>query len=183
MKQKAGNHAPGQLFINEKIRFKTGRIIRSLSGIVLFVSLVIGMSGCEENMWLRSEKKLRGKIEGSWNKLFVTQQVVSKETWTFKDGVLVITGVEKNPNSIDDGIADVVQNDGSDTLSMDIGNYSIDAKIDNAYLKLSNLEKNVVESAKQGLNGKWTIVDIDNNTLYIAAENGSAIIQREFEKN
>lgn len=154
------------------------------SGVKISLLFLISLtfSSCEENMWLRSEKKLRGKIEGSWSRLFVTSNVTNNETWTFNDGVLVIDITEKTPNNKDDNYDDSNDADGLDTLYMDYGNYSVDANLDNAYLKLDNLEKFTIESAKQGLNAKWTIVDIDGGILYIAAENGSAIIQREFEK-
>lgn len=150
---------------------------------IFFLCLMaIGFYSCEENMWLKSEKKLRNNLEGTWNKLFVTANVSSIETWTFKDGVILIVGTEKKDNGIDDGYTDLVTNDKLDTLMLDAGNFSVDAKIDNSYIKLYNLEETVIESAKQGLNGKWTIVDIDSDILYIAADNGSAIIQREFQK-
>jgi hypothetical protein len=149
--------------------------------LFLLALMVTGFYSCEENMWLKSEKKLRGQVEGSWNRLYPGAGVQVYETWTFKDGVVSIVITEKEHNTTDEGYADFNKTD-VDTISVDYGNFSIDTKIDNAYLKLSNLEKNVVESAKQGLNAKWTIVDISGTILYIAAENGSAIIQREFEK-
>jgi|GEM_PF-699035 len=163
-----------------KIKIHSGLV--ATGKISLAVLLVAGFISCEENMWLKSEKKLRGQIEGTWDKLFVTSHVYTNETWEFKDGTILITVTEKTDNHFDDGYVDLNKADGLDTMIMDLGNYSINAKIDNAYLTLSNLEENVVESAKQGLNAKWTIVDISNGGMYIAADNGTAIIQREFEK-
>lgn len=162
---------------NLKGLFLTGNIL------ALFVILaLIGFSSCEENMWLRSEKKVRNKLEGTWNRLFVTSVISKNETWNFANGVVVIVETEKIDNHTDDGFIDLNKTDNVDTITVDYGNYSVDAKIDNVYLKLSNLEENVVESAKQGLSAKWTFVDIDNHIMYIAADNGAAIVQREFEK-
>jgi hypothetical protein len=172
----SGNHHMNNFKI---IMMGSSRIFFS---ICFFALITITFTSCEENMWLRSEKKLRNDIQGTWNRLFVTSHVTANEYWTFKDGVIAITTVEITGSSLDDGYADVNKTDGQDTLTLDYGNYNVDAKIDNAYLRLSGLEENIIESAKQGLNAKWTIVDIDSKTFYIAAENGSAIIQREFEK-
>jgi len=159
--------------------FKGGSMTRVMVSVLILIAITF--AGCEENMWLKSEKKLRGKIEGSWTRLQVSANYSSDEIWTYRDGVIVIVTTEKKSNGTDEGYADFNKSD-LDTLVLDVGNYSLDAKIDNAYLKLSGLEENIVESAKQGLNAKWTIVDIDGSVLYIAAENGSAVIQREFEK-
>lgn len=150
--------------------------------IVSIIFVVLFLSSCEENMWLRSEKKVRNELEGNWNRLSMTKNVIKIETWSFKDGVVVITETEMVPNNLDDGFKDLNTSDGLDTVTIDVGNFSLDTKLNNVFLRLSELEKNVVESAKQGLNAKWTIVDIDKNLLFIAADNGSAIIQREFEK-
>lgn len=164
-----------KLFLAKKINRSTG-----LLAVLAIAALTF--AGCEENMWLKSEKKLRNNLEGTWTRLWVTKVVTVNESWTFRDGVIVIVSTELTTNSLDDGYIDLNTSDNKDTVTYDVGNYSVDAKVDNAYLRLSNLEENIIEAAKQGLSAKWTIVDIDGSLLYIAAENSSAIIQREFEK-
>ena len=158
------------------------RRLSFLKNSLLLLMAVFAFSSCEENMWLRSEKKLKSQIQGTWSRIPLQANAKKDETWTIRDGVIAIAETEKQNNGKDDGYKDMNTSDNLDTLVYDLGNYSVDAKLDNAYIRLSGLEEDVVESAKQGLSAKWTIVDIDNSILVLAAENGSAVIQREFEK-
>ena len=132
---------------------------------------------CEQNDLLLSEKKLEEKIQTSWKVLYANSND-SHETWSFADGTVSIHLQKYYQNG---------------TMSMDTvltGDYSIDARVSKAYVKLSNFTfaDSTIGATNSGfkavdLNRAWTIVMLDDKVLYLSAtDNAGAIRSLEYIK-
>jgi hypothetical protein len=157
-------------------------------GYELLSALVVFLYSCESFEWFRSEGGIKKDFEGVWIREFLADTTVH-EIWTIKDDKINIIKYDlatyvpcssldtPSYKCQDNGINDVIQNDSKDTLLLDNGNYSIDAKITNSYIKTSDFSM-----AEYAGNLKWTIVQLDENVLYLVAESEVGLLQREFER-
>jgi len=145
-----------------------------LAGVVM-----ISLSGCEQNDLLLSEKKLNEKIQKTWKVLYASSND-SHERWSFNGGSVALNFKKFDVNG------NVI----SDTTFL--GNYSIDARLTKAYVKLSNFT--VADSAAVwvtnsgfkavDLNRAWTIVILENDVMYLSAtDNAGAIRSLEYIKD
>lgn len=126
--------------------------------LMILLLSVFFLCSCESYDWFQSEGKLKKEIQGTWKREFMTYSDY-EEDWVFKDGKITIIHI-KTP---------------SDTI--DNGNYSIDAKITSAYLKITDL----VDSSFSQFNDEWTIVQLDKKVLYLATDyKTGGVVQREF---
>ena len=158
---------------------------------LLFVSALIVFSSCENFTWFQSEDTVKKEIQGTWERQFLSVNEITyfHEYWDFKDGKVHVFSHDLTPydpacthmqNYCDEGYPDLIRTDGNDTIILDSGNYAIDAKIDKVFLNTTEL----TAIDENNYNHKWTIVDIDNSILYIAADKTdlTGIVQREFNK-
>lgn len=128
--------------------------------------LTFGLTSCERNDLLLSEKKLEEKIQRTWKVLY-SNSSDSRETWTFSQGGVSITWPK---NATEDTTV--------------TGTYNIDARFAKAYVNLGEL--NFTRMTNSGfnsldLNRAWTIVELNNGILYLSAtDNRGAIRSIEF---
>lgn len=155
---------------------KTLKII--LAGTCLF------LFGCENFTWFQSEGTVNKQIQGTWKREFL-RIIDQHEEWTFKDGKINVIRYDLQDTCVgyycDQGIRDVNFFDKNDTILLDTGNYNVDAKIDKVFLKTTDFKASQPEN---NYNHKWTIVEIDGEILYIAADGTDdiGVVQREFVK-
>jgi hypothetical protein len=131
--------------------------------VLAFSFMLLTVVGCENNDLLLSEKKLNSKIQNNWKVLSPSTTIDYKEIWSFRDGKVVIvskdeTGVEKTVT----------------------GTYSVDTKINNAYVTLSgfNFENQIASHwLASELNRKWTIVELDNGIMYLSGKDDKNVIR------
>jgi hypothetical protein len=131
--------------------------------LLAFSFMLLTFVGCENNDLLLSEKKLNSKIQNKWKVLSASTSTDYNEIWSFRDGKVVIvskdaTGAEKTVTGI----------------------YSIDSKINNAYVTLSGFTyQNQIAShwLASELNRKWTIVELDNGVMYISGIDDKNVIR------
>ena len=131
--------------------------------LLAFSFMLLTVVGCENNDLLLSEKKLNSKIQNNWKVLSPSTTIDYKEIWSFRDGKVVIvskdeTGVEKTVT----------------------GTYSVDTKINNAYVTLSgfNFENQIASHwLASELNRKWTIVELDNGIMYLSGKDDKNVIR------
>ena len=125
---------------------------------VILASAVVMLSACESNNHLRSEKKIKSQIQGTWKLVYP----IGSELWTFDDGTFYVS---KN-------IAGAVL--------QDTGIYSVEATWKEPYVTIKDAE---LINTSVDLNGKWTIIELDNKVLYFTIRpSGSGLEQREFIK-
>jgi hypothetical protein len=149
-------------------------LLMALAGLVM-----ISLTGCEQNDLLLSEKKLNEKIQKTWKVIFANSND-SHETWSFNGGGVAINLKKYDTNN----------NITFDTTLL--GNYSIDAKLTKAYVKLSGFTFGDSTSVTYtnsnfkavDLNRAWTIVVLENDVMYLSAtDNAGAIRSLEYIKN
>jgi hypothetical protein len=131
--------------------------------ILAFSFMLLTVVGCENNDMFLSEKKLNSKIQNNWKLLSPSTTTDYNETWSFRDGNVVI--VSKDKTGAEKSVT---------------GKYSIDAKINNAYLTLSGFNyQNQIAShwLASELNRKWTIVELDNGIMYISGIDDKNVIR------
>ena len=131
--------------------------------LLAFSFMLLTFVGCENNDMLLSEKKLNSKIQNNWKVLSPSTITDYNETWSFRDGNVVI--VSKDKTGAEKSVT---------------GKYSIDAKINNAYLTLSGFNyQNQIAShwLASELNRKWTIVELDNGIMYISGIDDKNVIR------
>lgn len=127
--------------------------------ILFLLSIVASLSSCENFEWFKSEKGITKELTGTWQREFLTDTTLI-ELWTFQDGKL-----------------DIVRVVGNDTLGHGTIDYTIDAGITTSYIKTT-----ILPASDYSENLKWSIVILDNSALYLAANKGTTLLQREFEK-
>jgi len=131
--------------------------------LLAFSFMLLTVAGCENNDLLLSEKKLNSKIQNNWKVLSSSTSTDYNEIWSFRDGKVVI-----------------VSKDESGTEKTVTGTYSVDAKINNAYVTLSGFSyPNQIAShwLASELNRKWTIVELDNGVMYISGIDDKNVIR------
>ena len=158
--------------------------------LVFMITLIF--SSCEESMILKSEKKMKEDIQGTWRREFQGRVIAIKqcpsigdsasiqEYWTFKDNMLYTT-FEYDPSlDCDRGTTDLNINDDVDTII--VSEFKIDTKILNAYLKLQ-LISGAGDSVITFVD-KWEFITLEDNLLYLATDDpkGSSVLQLEFSK-
>lgn len=126
---------------------------------VFIICSVISIAGCESNNHLRSEKKIKSQIQGTWKLAYP----ISPESWTFSNDTFYVS---KTINGM---------------VLKDTGSYKIEATWKEPYVTITDAE--LINSPPLDLNGKWTIIELDNKVLYLAIRPaGSGLEQREFIK-
>lgn len=131
---------------------------------LLIICCLFILSACESNNHLRSEKKIKSEIQGTWKLVYLTLDTIPKaEYWTFNNDILY---VRKNTDGI---------------IEQDTGIYKIETTWKEPYVTIS--EADLINSPPLNLNGKWTIIELDSDILFITIRpQGSGLEQREFIK-
>lgn len=150
--------------------------------LLIFGLLAIVFASCEDNMFLRSEKKMKEELQGKWQREFLGDSSIHRfEHWTFNGDKLDITyTIFDPPDSYDDGAADINMADNIDTVIK--SGFKVDTKINRAYLKLQLIDKGINDTTV--FVDKWEFVTLEDKVLYIATDNpdGTSVLQREFSK-
>ncbi len=137
------------------------------------------MSSCEDNMVLRSEKKMKKEIQGTWQREFLGDTAVHyQEQWIFKDDKLYTVFTRNDPPDIyDDGAPDSTIADNKDTSI--VSKFEIDTKISRAYIKFQ-----LVYGDTTRFIDKWEFVTLDSDVLYLATDDPqtNTVLQLEFAK-
>ena len=131
--------------------------------VLAFSFMLLTVVGCENNDLLLSEKKLNSKIQNNWKVLSPSTTIDYKEIWSFRDGKVVIVSKDET------GVEKIVT-----------GTYSVDTKINNAYVTLSGFTyANQIAShwLASELNRKWTIVELDNGIMYLSGKDDKNVIR------
>lgn len=147
--------------------------------LFLFGSLIVILSSCEDSMVLRSEKKMKKEIQGTWEREFLGDTAVHySEQWIFNGDKLytVLTELD-SPDFYDNGAPDSTIADNRDTSV--IAKFEIDAKITRAYLKFQLVNGDTIRFID-----KWEFVTLDNDVLYLATDDPetNTVLQLEFAK-
>lgn len=148
--------------------------------IFSFICLIL-FSSCEDNMILRSEKKMKSELQGKWEREFLGDTSIHyREYWTFEGSKLYTTLSVKNPpDLVDNGAVDITLADNVDTVI--ITGFKVDAKILRAYLKFQLIDKGVDTTV---FVDKWEFITLDGGVLYLATDdpNSNTVLQVEFKK-
>lgn len=165
--------------------------------VLLILTLGILFASCEDNMLLRSEKKLKQDLQGTWLRSFQglpayvdcdgeapgsDPPIVISEYWTFKDNRLVTYYIYESIPICEVGTPDSTKADRNDTVV--VSDFKIDAKVFKAFLKLQLISGAVDSSGNSQFVDKWEFVELSNDVLYLAADDpaGSGAVQREFSR-
>lgn len=164
--------------------------------VLLILTLGILFASCEDNMLLRSEKKLKQDLQGTWQRSFQglpayvdcdgdngsIPAIPISEYWTFKDNRLVTFFVYESVPLCEVGTPDSTRADRNDTIVL--SDFKIDAKVFKAFLKLQLISGAVDSSGNSQFVDKWEFVELSNDVLYLAADDpaGSGAVQREFSR-
>ncbi len=148
--------------------------------LILITSLFF-LASCEDNMILRSEKKIKEDLQGTWQREYLGDtNFTAQEFWIFDGDKFYSTFVEIDPPDIvDNGARDSTLSDNVDTVV--ISGFKIDARVLNAFLKFQLIDKGNDTTV---FVDKWEFVTLDDNTLYLATDDpkGGSVLQREFFK-
>jgi hypothetical protein len=157
--------------------------------LVAFFMIVL-FSSCEESMILKSEKKMKEDLQGTWLRSFQGRNpyinncgadtVFFNEFWKFEGDMLYTTFEYEGIVSCDRGTPDSTYLDGIDTAV--VSKFKIDARILDAFLKfqiISGTNDSVITFPD-----KWEFVTLDNDVLYLATDDpkGNSVLQLEFSK-
>ena len=178
--------------------------------IVLFAYLLIA-SGCEDNMFLRSSKKMKEELQGTWKRNHLgiipyfgcntgggnIEKYYFQEYWIFKDDRLYtvynFSAAPSCPSTKPDvGTKDFsVDSTGNIYTHFDkidtniVASFSIDSDIFKAFLSFEFLSgNNDTIVSDNNLVPEWEFVELEDDRLYIAADNasGTSVLQKEFYK-
>ena len=126
----------------------------------LFYTLILCsflFAGCDNKDLLQSEKKIKEQLENKNWKRIGPHPNEEYESWTFKEGNLMINK------------ADTVLN----------GSYTVDTKFSSSYVSFTGFPSihNLFGLDFTNLNTKWTIAEIKDKVLYLSATNESGTIK------
>jgi hypothetical protein len=142
-------------------------------------------------MILRSEKKIKSDLQGSWQREFLGRDpfvdnpacapdiVYYNVLWNFNGDNLYVIVETPIAFAGDFGVVDINKLDKRDTTI--ISKFKIDAKVLRAFIKLQLIDKGTDSTI---FIDKWEFVDLDKNTLYLATDHPvtNTVEQREFFK-
>ncbi len=124
---------------------------------VLILLLALAFTGCDQFTWFQSEGKVKKKIQHPWKRVFL-EITPYEENWVFQDGKISL--IQMFPNGIED--------------TLDQASYKVEVNLFSACVKMEGFD---ADSTVTEYNRNWTIVELDDRTLYLATDAG---IQREF---
>ncbi len=150
-----------------------------LKNLVLFVLVALLFSACEDNMFLRSEKKMKSELQGTWQREFLGDTAVHySEQWIFNgDKLYTVYQRDDPPDHYDDGSPDSTLSDNRDTNIYT--KFSLDAKTFKAFLKFQ-----LINGDTSRFVDKWEFVTLDKGVLYLATDDpkSNTVLQLEFYK-
>lgn len=155
---------------------------RSLLTILLLFAVLF--TACEDNMWLRSEKKLKEKIQGTWeHETLGDTNIHYREQWIFEGDMLHTVFIEfpdfNDSGTKDSSFSPFYPDDNADTVVKT--KFTIDTRITRAFLKLQLIDRGIDTTT---FVDKWEFVELDDKVLYLATDDpvSGAVLQREFFK-
>ena len=159
--------------------------------MICWVVAGIGFSSCEDDMFLRSEKKMRHEIQGTWERQTQGVQAYAScpgigdsipytENWVFTDDNLYTTFNYGLAMPCDRGTPDKNFQDKTDTAI--VAKFKIDARIFDAFLKLQLVSG--ADDTAYAFIDKWEFVTLDHDVLYLATDDpkSGSVRQVEFYK-
>lgn len=174
--------------------------------IVLMATFTLFFTGCEDNMFLRSSKKMEEELQGTWKRNHLglipyfncnNTPYYYQEYWIFKnDRLYTVFNYSTVPQCNffpDYGTIDL----SADTINANlishfdkvdtniVATFDVDAKVFKAFLNLEFISgNNDTIVSDNNLVPKWEFVELADNRLYIAADNknGNSVLQKEFYK-
>ncbi len=146
---------------------------------ILFGILAVILSSCEDNMILRSEKKMKEELQGTWQREFLGDTAVHhEEQWIFVgDKLYTVFREDDTPDIYDNGAPDSTLADNQDTSI--VTNFKIDTKILKAFIKFQLIYGDTTRFVD-----KWEFVTLEDGVLYLATDDpaSSTVLQLEFYK-
>jgi hypothetical protein len=159
---------------------------------LLAVGVILTFSACEDSMFLKSEKKMKEDIQGSWLRNFQGRDIYIsncpsggdtiyvREEWNFTGNMLHTTFQYSPALACDRGTVDLNTSDDIDTVV--ISQFKIDTRIFDAFLKFQ-----IISGANDSVitfPDKWEFITLDDDLLYLATDNpsGTSVLQLEFSK-
>jgi len=147
--------------------------------LFLFGILAVILSSCEDNMILRSEKKMKEELQGTWQREFLGDTAVHfQEQWIFEgDKLYTVLRLDDLPDIYDNGAPDSTLADNQDTSI--VTKFKIDAKILDAFIKFQLIYGDTARFID-----KWEFVTLEDGVLYLATDDPqtNAVLQLEFYK-
>ena len=139
-------------------------------------------------MFLRSEKKMKQELQGTWQREFLGDIKILKcgidstfyrELWTFDGDRLVTTYSHEVFVGCDFGAKDSTNVDLLDTLVL--SKFKVDANLSRAFLKLQLIDRGNDTTV---FVDKWEFVELEKGVLYLATDDpkSNSVLQREFFK-
>ena len=138
--------------------------------LFIIVTLIL-LASCESKTLLHSKKKYDSDLQGYWRpikgtSIYGTAVYPENIQWVFNSGNVKVIKIIPN---------------GSDSL-LDAGSYSIDTKVDQAYLNISGFTSRYYDTIYD-FNIQWTLIQLDNEILDIIGQpNGGGKVEIEFVK-
>ncbi len=147
--------------------------------LFLFGILAVILSSCEDNMVLRSEKKMKEELQGTWQREFLGDTAIHfQEKWIFEgDKLYTVLRTDDPPDIYDNGAPDSTLADNQDTSV--VTKFKIDAKILDAFIKFQLIYGDTGKFVD-----KWEFVTLKDGVLYLATDDpaSTAVLQLEFYK-
>lgn len=145
----------------------------------MFGILAVVLSSCEDNMILRSEKKMKKELQGTWQREFLGDTAVHyQEQWIFVgDKLYTVLREDDPPDTFDNGAPDSTIADNQDTSI--VTGFKIDTKILDAFIKFQ-----LIYGDTAFFVDKWEFVTLEDGILYLATDDPetNAVLQLEFYK-
>lgn len=159
--------------------------------LILLILSPLLFTSCEDNMVLRSEKKMKQELQGKWQREFLgvqpyvkycsstTDSVPFNEFWIFQGDYYYRVFELESSVFCDFGADDQTLSDLVDTLT--ISKFKIDARLTRAYLKFQLIDRGVDSTA---FVDRWEFVELEDGVLYLATDDpvSNTVLQREFFK-
>lgn len=138
---------------------------------LILILTVISLVSCESKTFLHSKKKYESDLQGYWRpirgtSIYGTSVYPQNIQWYFDNGSISVLKINAS---------------GSDDL-LDEGRYSIETKVDQAYLNISGFTSKYYDTTYD-FNVQWTLIQLNSNVLdIIGRPHNGGQVEIEFEK-
>ena len=129
--------------------------LQKLIPVIVIVTFIL--TGCEKEEILMSSSKVDGQLQSTWEKVEMTATNPSaKVSWKFSDGKVYLIKHE---------------------TVLATGNYKVDASMTKVNVVTSDFPSGV-----DYMNGKWTVITLDDDILVMAETYSGGTYEVEFTK-
>ena len=158
------------------------------NAIIFCICSLALLSSCEDSMILKSEKKMKQDLQGTWERQTQGLYPVFRcgvdsfyftENWVFSGNNYYTVFFYEAANTCDRGTPDLNLLDKADTAI--VGTFKVDTRIFDAFLKLQWISG---ADTLTPFIDKWEFVTLDKDVLYLATDDprSNSVVQREFYK-